>query len=214
MLNAARIVRHRLWALGVVAVAAAGGLSTPAWATCPTGMTTCGTYCVWNRQNCCDSVGHPEAYCPAGRVCNADGQHCDGSALGCASGYVAGISSCGSDSCSCVQSCTSNSQCTSGCCVTPANATSIGMFCAPSCVCQSSGALVAYCASGSGTQSDAGTSQLDGSIRTDGGGSQSSRSPSADPFGSGCVVGQGGAGIGAALFLVALALVWRSRRRS
>jgi hypothetical protein len=204
----AALLRHLLWPLGAALVAAAAGLAGPAWAACQTGQITCGAYCMWNRQTCCASVGHDDKYCPAGRTCATDGTTCLGSALACGTGQVAAISSCGSDSCACAQSCTSSAGCPSGCCATPSNATSIGMFCAPSCVCSGSGVLVAYCGE-TLPQYDGGT------IAGDGGGGSQSSGPSADPFGKGCSLGgSGDAGAGAGVFLALALLGWRRRARS
>ncbi|MBI5477442.1 MAG: hypothetical protein HY906_01225 [Deltaproteobacteria bacterium] len=211
MRNAARVVRHVLWPLWAVAAVCLAG---PAWAACPTGQVACGTgYCIPARQTCCDSVGYPNKYCPAGRACNTDGQTCQGSAMTCLPSYVAAMASCGTEACACTTSCTGNSSCATNCCAPAANSTS-GNYCAPSCVCQGSGSLVLYCSSAiidagvsdAATWPDSGGGDKDGGSRPSG--------PTRDPFGPGCSVGGGGPffATGAGLLLVLLGLGWRRRR--
>jgi MYXO-CTERM domain-containing protein len=63
---------------------------------CPTGYYPCGDdYCTPDGAVCCDSVGHPEGYCPAGTTCTPDGQCDSGGGGSCDAGYY----SCGADYC-------------------------------------------------------------------------------------------------------------------
>jgi MYXO-CTERM domain-containing protein len=210
MPRSGRAVRHPLWLLWAVA---AVSLASPAWAACPAGQVACGTgYCIPARQTCCESVGYPNRYCPAGRACNSDGLTCQGSSQSCAPTFVAGMSSCGADACGCTTTCTKNTDCATSCCATPSNATG-NMYCAPSCVCQGLGSLVMYCADGSG---DAGVGPArDAASWPDGGGSRDGASnadePTRDPFGKGCSVG-GHDQAGAGLLVVLVALGWWRRR--
>jgi hypothetical protein len=220
-----------LWAAIAVSVA------SPAWAACPTGQVACGTsYCIPARQTCCDSVGHPDKYCASGRACNTDGQTCLGSALACAAGYAAGISSCGTDVCACAVSCTTNSGCSTNCCAAPANDTGT-KYCAPSCVCQGSGSLVLYCdavnadggvtdggakdggvADGGAKDGGATDGGTDASVRLDGGGGGHDAGTtlgrvSRDPFGQGCNLGGGGlAGLAGAALVLLVVLGWGRRQ--
>jgi hypothetical protein len=211
MRKPARDVRQLLSLLAAVAASVA----VPAWAACPAGQVACGTsHCIPARQTCCESVGYPNKYCPAGRACNSDGLTCQGTPQSCAPTYVAGMSSCGTDECACTNPCTTNSGCATNCCATPANATG-GMYCAPSCVCQGSGYLVLYCAEASGDagvgpseQRDAASWPDSGSARD--GGTVRPDPTTRDPFGKGCSVG-GGAQTGAGS-LVLLAFGWWRRR--
>jgi MYXO-CTERM domain-containing protein len=92
------------------------------------------------------------------------------------------ISSCGSDQCTCASPCSSSSACSTGCCAPTANGTQTS-YCAPSCVCQGLGALIAFCGS-EPLQVDAGVYDAGGN--RDSGGTSEPNGPSADPFGPGC----------------------------
>ncbi len=68
---------------------------------CPTGTYPCGAdYCTPDGAVCCDSVGHPEGYCPAGTTCTTDGQCDSGGGGGGGGGSCdAGYYECGADYC-------------------------------------------------------------------------------------------------------------------
>jgi MYXO-CTERM domain-containing protein len=201
---------RRLRPLGALLVAATAGLAGPPWAQCPTGQFQCGSgYCVYNRQTCCDSVGHPEKYCPSGRECSPDGSGCLGDAISCAVLQVGVISSCGKEECTCEPTCTSSSSCSTGCCAPTANGSQTS-YCAPSCVCQGQGTLIAYCGSTPVAQVDAGA--YDSGTRRDGS-SAEPNGPSADPFGKGCRVGQHRGTSPAPIPLVAIVVLGALRRR-
>jgi len=210
----AHAIRLR-WPLGAALVAAVAGLASPAWAACTTpGQVPCGAnYCVWNRQTCCDSVGHPESYCPYGRACSTDGTSCLGNPITCGVGMVGVISSCGSEECTCQSTCSGNTSCSTGCCAPTANGNKTS-YCAPSCVCQGLGALIAYCGS-TPVQADAGIDASGHDAgKGDGGSSAEPAGPSADPFGPGCDKHKGkDGGVVVTPLMAALVLGGLGRRR-